>query len=96
MSPHRIAPHENQWHLSKSIPIAFIVVILLEVGAGVWTASQMKSNISYNARDITESSERIRDLQNQTRSTEIKLGRIEENLKSISSVLEKIDRRLGN
>lgn len=86
--------NENTWHLSKGVPVAFIFVLVIQAGAGIWTAAQMQSDIRYNTKGMDIASENIKSLQAQSRSTDVKLGRIEENLSNMARVLDKIDSRL--
>jgi len=85
---------EGTWHLSKGVPVAFIFALVIQAGVGVWTAAQMQSDIRYNTKGMDVASENIKALQAQSRSTDIKLGRIEENLSNMARVLDKIDSRL--
>lgn len=43
---------ENNWHLSKTIPISIILGMVVQVAALVWWGGQIESRVSVAERDI--------------------------------------------
>ena len=42
----------DNWHLSKSVPLTLILGLLIQAAAIVWTVSTMTSDIEVNASKI--------------------------------------------
>jgi type VI protein secretion system component VasK len=84
---------QESWHLSKSVPITFIVAIVMQTVALVWYVSTLDSSIKQNARDITKHEARIEALEKTVQSQAVTLGRIDENLKAIRDLVEQMARR---
>ena len=81
---------DNSWHLSKSVPISFIVGILMQTIALVWYVSTLDSAIKQNSRDLTKHETRIETLEKTVQSQAVALGRIDENIKAIRDLVEKM------
>ena len=87
---------QESWHLSKSVPISFLVGILMQTVALVWYVSTLDSAIKQNARDLTKHETRIETLEKTVQSQAVALGRIDENIKAIRDLVEKMaDSRQG-
>lgn len=81
---------DTSWHLSKSVPISFIVGILMQTIALVWYVSTLDSAIKQNSRDLTKHETRIETLEKTVQSQAVALGRIDENIKAIRDLVEKM------
>lgn len=86
-------PSEN-WHMSKSIPISLILGLIMQAGIFVWYVSTMSSDIQYNSTSINLLEKSVDTLEGKVYSTDVKLGRIEENLKYITRTLDGINEAL--
>jgi uncharacterized membrane protein YciS (DUF1049 family) len=84
---------QESWHLSKSVPITFIVAIVMQTVALVWYVSTLDSSIKQATRDITKHEARIEALEKTVQSQAVTLGRIDENLKAIRDIVEQMARR---
>ena len=84
---------QESWHLSKSVPITFIVAVIMQTVALVWYVSTLDSSIKQNARDITKHEARVEALEKTVQSQAVTLGRIDENLKAIRDLVEQMARR---
>ena len=82
--------NENSWHLSKSVPISFIVGILMQTVALVWYVSTLDSAIRQNSRDLTKHETRIESLEKTVQTQAVALARIDENIKAIRDLVEKM------
>jgi hypothetical protein len=85
---------ETQWHLSKSIPLTFVLAILAQTVALVWFVSSLNSAIDSNTRDIMRHEARINSLEQVVQQQAVTMGRIDENIKSIRLMME-ATRRTG-
>jgi hypothetical protein len=80
--------NEESWHLSKSVPISFILAIVMQTIALVWYVSNLDSNVETNTREIARHEVRLMQLEETTQEQAILLGRIDENIKSIRDAVE--------
>tara|TARA_R100001377_G_scaffold46_1_gene66 strand:- start:2412 stop:2687 length:276 start_codon:yes stop_codon:yes gene_type:complete len=79
---------EKEWHLSKSIPLTFILAIVAQTVALVWFVSALNSDIESNTREIVRQETRIMALENIVQAQAVTMGRIDENIKSIRLMME--------
>ena len=80
----------EQWHLSKSVPLGFIVAIIGQtLMLGMWINS-IQNGIETNAKEISRHEVAISSMQSSVQSQAVALARIEENVKAIRVALEKI------
>ena len=84
----------QEWHLSKSIPLTFVLAILAQTVALVWFVSSLNSSIDNNTRDIMRHEARINALEKVVQQQAVTMGRIDENIKSIRMMME-ASRRTG-
>ena len=80
----------ESWHLSKSVPITFIVAIVVQTFSIGWFMSDMGSRIEQNTKDIARQEVTLNTMREQSQSHAIALARIDENLKAIREALEKM------
>jgi len=89
--------NENEsWHLSKSVPISFILAILMQTIALVWYVSNLDSNVEANTREIARHELRLMELEKLTQAQAVMLGRIDENINSIRKSVEAMMRSRAN
>ena len=84
----------EEWHLSKSIPLTFVLAILAQTVALVWFVSSLNSAIESNTRDLMRHEARINTLDQIVQQQAVTMGRIDENIKSIRLMME-ATRRTG-
>ena len=80
----------NSWHLSKSVPISFILAIVAQTVALVWYVSSLDNNIKNNHRELIRHETRIESLEKIVQSQAVTLGRMDENIKAIRTSVEKM------
>lgn len=83
--------HE-QWHLSRSVPISFIVAIIAQTGALIWFVASMNNAIEVNSRDIVRHDTRIDAIEASVAENTLSLARIGENIQAIRDTLERMER----
>ena len=87
---------DDSWHLSKSVPISFILAIVMQTIALVWYVSSLDSNVENNTREIARHELRLMELEKLTQSQAVMLGRIDENINSIRKSVEAMMRSRAN
>ena len=82
----------EHWHLSKSVPISFIVAIIGQTATLVWFIASMNNEIEINARDIVRHDARIEVLADSVQENTVTLARIGESIEAIRMTLERMER----
>jgi uncharacterized coiled-coil protein SlyX len=80
----------DSWHLSKSVPISFILAIVGQTIALVWYVSSLDNNVENNQRELIRHETRIEALEKVVQSQAVTLGRMDENIKAIRDSVEKM------
>ena len=80
----------ESWHLSKSVPVSLIIAIVLQTISLVWYVSSLDSAVKNNARDLVRQETRISTLEKTVQSQAVSLGRIDENIKAIRNLVERM------
>ena len=80
----------ESWHLSKSVPVSLIIAIVLQTISLVWYVSSLDSSFKNNARDLVRQETRINTLEKTVQSQAVSLGRIDENIKAIRNLVERM------
>ena len=80
----------ESWHLSKTVPVSLIIAIVLQTISLVWYVSSLDSAVKNNARDLVRQETRINTLEKTVQSQAVSLGRIDENIKAIRNLVERM------
>lgn len=81
--------NEKDWHLNKSIPLSFIIAILGQTVALVWFVASLNSDIQTNTRELVRHETRLIALEVSVQAQAVAMGRIDENIKAIKTMMEK-------
>ena len=79
---------ENEWHLSKNIPITFVLAIVLQSIGVVWFVSGLEASVNTNVRDIARHEIRIAEIEKTQQAMAVLNARIDENIKAIREMME--------
>tara|TARA_R110000868_G_scaffold4057_1_gene24779 strand:+ start:649 stop:924 length:276 start_codon:yes stop_codon:yes gene_type:complete len=79
---------DKNWHLSKTVPVSFILAIIGQTLALVWFVASMNSGIENNLRDLDRHEMRIAVLENTVQAQAVTMGRMDENIKAIRVAVE--------
>ena len=80
---------DSQWHLSKSVPITFILAIVAQTVALIWFVATLRNDVDSNASQILRHEVRLESIEDIVQSQAIMLARIDENLKAIRDAIER-------
>lgn len=83
---------DSQWHLSKSVPITFILAIIMQTIALIWFVATLRNDVDSNQKELLRLETRTSGLEQIVQSQAITLGRIDENIKSIRMILDSMAR----
>jgi hypothetical protein len=78
----------ESWHLSKAIPISFILAIIVQTMSLVVFITMLSGDVAQNTKDIQANADNAALLGRTVQSQEVTLGRIDENIKAIKEFLE--------
>jgi len=82
--------NETEWHLSKSVPLTFVIAIFIQTVSLVWYVSAMDNNIKNNEKELLRQDVRIGTLEGVVQDQALTLARIDENIKSIRVMMERV------
>lgn len=82
----------EQWHLSKSVPISFIFAIFLQTVTLVWFIANLNSSVEDNAKEIVRHETRIQSLETVVQTQAIAVARMDENIQAIRGMIENMVR----
>jgi len=80
---------QDSWHLSKSVPITFILAVALQTFALVAYISNMNADIGTNTREIARHEIRLAQVEKTQQELRVLNARIDENIKAIREMMEK-------
>jgi len=80
----------EQWHLSKSVPLSIIFAVALQTVMLVWFIAGLNANIESNSREIIRHETRINSLEQIVQSQAVTLARMDENISAIRKHLERM------
>lgn len=78
----------ESWHLSKGVPITFILAVLIQTLSLVAYVSNMSASLDVNTRDIARHEIRIASMEKTTQELRVLNARIDENIKAIREMME--------
>ena len=80
---------DAQWHLSKSVPISFILAIVAQTVALIWFVATLRNDVDSNSSEIIRQQTRLQVVEQTVQSQAVMLARIDENLKAIRELIER-------
>ena len=83
---------KDEWHLSKSVPISFILAIIAQTVALIWFVATLRSDVDINQSQLLRHEVRIEAVEEIVQSQAVLLARIDENLKAIRDAIERSER----
>jgi uncharacterized membrane protein YciS (DUF1049 family) len=79
--------NEN-WHLSKTIPVSFLVGIVVQTFVIGWFIADAMNEVQSNTQNIQRNESDIKALENKVNDHSVMMGRIDENLKFLREYIE--------
>ena len=80
----------DNWHMSKSVPLTLIFGLFVQGAAIDWTVSTMTSDTEVNASKIVEVQQRLGRVEDAVHGQAVSMARIDENIKAIRMSVEKM------
>ena len=79
---------DSDWHMSRSIPISLIFAIACQTVALIWFVATLRNDVDFNRMEIIRLETRTSSLEEIVQNKAVTLGRMDENIKSIKTILE--------
>jgi cell division protein FtsB len=80
----------EQWHLSKSVPISIIGAVVVQTVTIVWFIANLNANVQINTRDLVRHETRIETLEASVQSQAVSMARMDENIQAIRDMVEQL------
>ena len=82
----------EQWHLSKSVPISIIGAVVVQTVTIVWFIANLNANVQINTRDLARHEPRIETLEARVQAQAVSMARMDENIQAIRDMVEQLTR----
>lgn len=83
------APEDGGWHLDRRVPVAIIVTLVAQIIGFGWIFGSLENRVAQLERRADVQAVIVRELPE-------KLGRLDEQMRSVRQTLDRIDKKLGN
>ena len=83
----------EQWHLSKSVPISIIGAVIVQTFTIVWFIAELNANVQINTRDLVRHETRIETLEVSVQAQAVSVARMDENIQAIRDMVEQLTRQ---
>ena len=83
---------EQEWHLSRSVPLSMIFAIACQTVALIWFVATLRNDVDANQMKIVQLEERTEALSDMVQDQSIMIARMDENIKAIREIIERMAR----
>lgn len=84
---------KENWHLSKSVPLAFLLAILLQTGGIIWWGATIQAKALETERRVTATEAELTKRADLIVRVSERLASLEANTENILQLLNRIDRQ---
>lgn len=81
---------DEPWHLSKSVPISFILAIIGQTVALIWFVATLSNDVANNKNEIIKLEVRTDNLESVVQNQAVTMARMDENIKAIRAAVERM------
>lgn len=78
----------EEWHLSKSIPLTLIFAIICQTIALIWFVASLRNDVDTASKELVRQDTRITTLEQIVQNQAVTMGRMDENIKAIRDAVE--------
>lgn len=79
---------EQDWHMSKSVPISLIFAIACQTVALIWFVATLRNDVDSNRTELIRLETRTDKLEQIVQTQAVTMGRMDENIKAIRDAVE--------
>lgn len=84
---------QDQWHLSKSVPLSIIFAVITQTVTLVWFIAGLDATVDQNARELARHEARIEVLELSVQSQSVAIARMDANIQAIREIVERQTKR---
>ena len=81
---------QDNWHLSKSVPVTFLFGLVVQAVAIVWVFTMTIANVEENREDLSRLEIRVSAIEDNLYSLAVATARMDENIKAIRKAVEQM------
>jgi len=85
---------QEHWKVDKKIPLALVMAILVQTGAGLWWASSINTRVATVEVHNSQTDTTIAKIESVNATTDVRTARLEEKYSAIDDVLKRMDDKL--
>ena len=83
---------EQEWHLSRSVPLSMIFAIACQTVALIWFVATLRNDVDANQSKIIQLETRTETLSSMVQDQSVMIARMDENIKAIRDIIENMAR----
>ena len=83
---------EQEWHLSRSVPLSMIFAIACQTVALIWFVATLRNDVDANQTKIVQLETRTETLSSMVQDQSVMIARMDENIKAIRDIIENMAR----
>lgn len=83
---------EQEWHLSRSVPLTMIFAIACQTVALIWFVATLRNDVDANQTKIVQLETRTEALSGMVQDQSVMIARMDENIKAIRDLIERMAR----
>lgn len=80
---------DQQWHLSKSVPVSIILAVLVQTVTLVWFLAGLDAAVGQNSRELARHDARIEVLETVVQGQSVSIARMDANIQAIREIVER-------
>lgn len=88
--------NKEQWHISKSVPLALILALVAQAVGVIWFFSTLDNRLTNVERLAEVNRVNVLTLSERQRASDQTLVRLDERMSSALQLLERIDKKINN
>ena len=81
---------QDNWHLSKSVPVTFLFGLVVQAVAIVWVFTMTIANVEENREDLSRLEIRVSAIEDNLYALAVATARMDENIKAIRKAVEQM------
>ena len=81
---------QDNWHLSKSVPVTFLFGLVVQAVAIVWVFTMTIANVEENREDLSRLEICVSAIEDNLYSLAVATARMDENIKAIRKAVEQM------
>ena len=86
-----ILTDNDGWKLDKHIPVAVLIGLMLNAGAGIWYASQFESRLGQVEKQFPAYVAQVADIDRARQDTNVRLTKIDDQITVVLDIVKRLE-----